>query len=195
MKQKKNDVFTLTLTALFAALMVAGTYIRIPLGPVPVVLTTLFVIASGAILGPAGGTGAVFLYLVLGALGLPVFSQGGGLALFAGPTGGFLIGYLAGAFTAGIIVKTGKSSRIRDLLGILAGTLIIYLPGLPWLSRALDFGLRRTLTVGFLPFLPGDLLKALVVFLLLQRLRLSLPEFFAQKGEKVPEVSPEEPAE
>ena len=158
--------------------MIAGTYIRIPLGPVPVVLTTLFTIGAGVILGPVTGGGAVLLYLFLGAIGLPVFSSGGGAALFLGPTGGFLAGYFPAALTAGVITHTGKPSKIRDFFGILAGTLVIYLPGIPWLAHVLSLEPHRSLQAGLLPFIPGDILKGSVLFILLQRLRKSAPEFF-----------------
>ena len=173
-----SDVSRITLTALFTALMIAGTYIRIPLGPVPVILTTLFVLAAGAVLGPTGGVGAVLFYLILGALGLPVFSRGGGLALFAGPTGGFLLGYLPGAFITGLVTHSQKTSRTRDILAILGGSLVIYLPGLPWLKHSLNLDWIKTISLGFLPFLPGDLLKGAAVYLLLVRLRRSAPDFF-----------------
>ncbi|MBI9102936.1 MAG: biotin transporter BioY [Spirochaetales bacterium] len=177
---RKSSSLKLTLTAVFAALMIAGTYIRIPLGPVPIVLTTIFTIGAGAILGPLAGAGAVLLYLILGAIGLPVFSAGGGLALFLSPTGGFLMGYLLSALFAGLIIHTGTPSRLKDVLGILAGTIIIYLPGIPFLAYKLEITIGETLKIGFYPFIIGDLIKAAVLFLLLDRLRKSAPEFFVK---------------
>ncbi len=174
----KSSAAKLTLTALFTALMIAGTFIRIPIGPVPLVLTTLFTVGAGAVLGPVIGSGAVLLYLLIGAAGFPVFSAGGGAALFLSPTGGFLCGYFLSALTAGLIIHTGKPSAIKDIIGILAGSLIIYLPGLPWLGHSLELPFSRTLAIGFFPFIPGDLLKSIVVYILLHRLRKSAPEFF-----------------
>ena len=89
--------------SLFTALMILGAYIRIPIGPVPVTLSSFFVLLAGVILGSGWGTASVGIYLLLGALGLPVFTAGGGLALFAGPTGGYLLGFLPAAFLAGFI--------------------------------------------------------------------------------------------
>jgi len=164
--------------SLFTALMVAGAYLRIPLGPVPVVLTNLFAVAAGVVLGPVTGAAAVGLYLVLGALGLPVFSQGGGAALLIGPTGGFFLGYLIAALAGGFFIRRGNPSLLKDSLAVLAAFLLIYLPGLPWLRASLDLSWTRTLMIGALPFLPGDLLKAVVLIVLLRKLRTALPEFF-----------------
>ena len=80
--------------SLFTALMILGAFIRVPIGPVPVTLSSLFVLLAGLLLGAGWGAAAVSMYLLLGALGLPVFTAGGGIALFAGPTGGYLLGFL-----------------------------------------------------------------------------------------------------
>ena len=88
-------------TALFAALICAGSVIAIPAGPVPIVLQNAFAVLAGLLLGPIQGAGAVGLFLIAGALGLPVFSGGkGGFAVFAGPTGGYLAGYFFAALVA-----------------------------------------------------------------------------------------------
>ena len=174
----------ITSISLFTALMVAGAYIRVPLGPVPIVLTNLFTVAAGVILGPGGGAAAVGLYLVLGALGLPVFSQGGGAALLIGPTGGFFLGYLAAAVLGGFLVRRGKPSLLKDSLAVLAAFLLIYLPGLPWLRFSLELSWTKALLVGVLPFIPGDILKAAGLIFLLRRLRTALPEYFPRQAEK-----------
>lgn len=164
--------------ALFTALMAVGTYIRIPIGPVPVVLTTLFILAAGVVLGAAAGTVSVLFYLLLGALGLPVFSAGGGLALFAGPTGGFLVSYPFMALLAGLMIHHRPVSRLRDAGGLLLGTFVIYLPGIPWLKYVLGLDWPRAFAAGLLPFIPGDLIKILILLLVLPRLRKAAPEFF-----------------
>lgn len=181
MEQKRHSARIITLLALFAALMVVGTYIRIPIGPVPVVLTNLFTVAAGAILGPLWGSLSVALYLLLGAIGLPVFSGGGGAALLIGPTGGFFLGYILGALAAGLITRRGKPSRLKDAVGLAVAFLVIYLPGLPWLKITLDIPWPRAFAAGCIPFLPGDALKAVVLFFLLRRLRKALSEFFPSR--------------
>ena len=99
MKTLRMSVFS----ALFSALIIVGAYLKIPVGPVPIVLANFFVLLAGVLLGPKWGAASVGLYLLLGVVGLPVFAGGGGIAYLTGPTGGFLIGYLPAAFLAGVI--------------------------------------------------------------------------------------------
>ncbi|HRS64626.1 MAG TPA: biotin transporter BioY, partial [Spirochaetia bacterium] len=104
---KQSFINTATI-ALWAALIATGTFIVIPVpgSPVPIVLQNMLAVMAGMILGPIAGGASVLLFLVAGALGLPVFSGArGGLAILAGPTGGYLFGYLGGAILAGLIVK------------------------------------------------------------------------------------------
>jgi len=108
------------LTALFASLIIVGAYIRFPLPPVPITLQTLFVISASLLGGTAIGLGSVAIYLLLGAVGLPVFTAGGGLGILLGPTGGFLFGLLPAALLAGIAgnyarkEKNNKKDDIAD---------------------------------------------------------------------------------
>ena len=139
----KKAALRITLIALFAALIAGGSFVTIPLpfSPIPIVLQNLFIVLSGIVLGPALGSSAVALYLMAGALGLPVFSgAGGGIARFASPTGGFLIGYFFGALSAGLIAGTPKkdTSLFRLILSAISGFLVIYIPGLLWLHRFLE---------------------------------------------------------
>jgi biotin transport system substrate-specific component len=152
-------------SAVFASLIILGTFIRIPLGPVPIVLANFFVILSGLFLGPVGGTVSVMLYLFLGALGLPVFSAGGGFAVFLGPTGGYLLGYPAGAFLAGLVSRINPTKFTVLLLAAGLGMVSVYLLGVPWLmwrvssASGESVSLTRGLLIGLVPFIPGDLLK------------------------------------
>jgi biotin transport system substrate-specific component len=168
--------------ALFAALTAAGAFIAIPVGPIPIVLQNLFAVLSGLILGPAMGGAAVGLYLLAGVLGFPVFAGGtGGIARFAGPTGGFLPGYLLAAITAGLIAGKPKAdarpSLLRIIAAVIAGFLVVYLPGVSWLkiSRNLDWG--RALLMGFAPFIIGDVLKGIAAVLIAPRLRRTAADF------------------
>ena len=169
--------------AVFSALIIVGTFIRIPLGPVPIVLANMFVLLAGLFLGPLWGGISVGLYLFLGAAGLPVFSAGGGAALFLGPTGGFLIGYLAAAVTAGLISSLGRDSVPVLLAAAAAGALVIYLIGVPWLMWRLSavsgnaVSLSKGLAVGALPFLPGDLLKIIAAVAIARSLNRLNPGF------------------
>ncbi len=154
------------LACVFAALISVGAYIAVPLPgtPVPIVLQNLFIMLAALLLGPRWGLAAVLLYLAMGALGLPVFSGGtGGIARFAGPTGGYLLGYLPATFAMGAISAAGGRRRWwRDLLALLVGTAVIYAVGVPWLKTAIRGSWAKALTGGLLPFIPGDALKIAV---------------------------------
>ena len=161
----KLQIRRTVLTAVFTALIAAGAYAAVPVGPVPIVLTTLFVVLSGLLGGFRIGVSSVSAYLLLGILGLPVFAGGaGGFAVITGPTGGYLVGYLLATASAGLIFRPGKkNSRIGIILlttlaAVVAGA-VIYVPGLFWLKLYLGLEWGKTLKVGILPFIPGDLLK------------------------------------
>jgi biotin transport system substrate-specific component len=153
---------SLVLASLLAALMAAGAYIAIPIGPVPIVLQNLFVLLAGLLLGPAWGLASVLVYLFLGAVGLPVFSGGsGGIAHFAGPTGGYLLGYIPAVAVTGWLARRGKSS-VADAWAATAGAMLVYAAGVPWLAMTTHMTAAKAATVGVLPFLPGDALKVAV---------------------------------
>jgi biotin transport system substrate-specific component len=184
---KRKTITGITLTALFAALTAAGTFIAIPLpfSPVPVVLQNLFALLSGLILGPALGSAAVGLYLLAGAIGAPVFAgASGGFIRFLGPTGGFLIGYLLAALTAGLIAGRPRpeiqTPLWRIILAVLAGFLIIYAPGLIRLKFALDKSWAAALAAGFVPFIIGDLLKGIAAVIIAPRLRRIAAEYLVR---------------
>ena len=177
-----NSLRLSVFSALFSALIVVGAYLKIPLGPVPIVLANFFVILSGAVLGWRWAAASVGLYLLLGIMGLPVFAGGGGIAYLAGPTGGYLIGYLPSAAITGLIIGKKKPHPVKDLLGLSAGVVTIYLFGVPWLKHALEMGWIKSLTVGMLPYLPGDFMKIAGAFIILMLLRKRLPELFAPSG-------------
>jgi biotin transport system substrate-specific component len=183
----KRTITGLTLTALFAALIAAGTFISIPLpfSPVPIVLQNLFALLAGLILGPALGSAAAGLYLLAGAIGAPVFAgASGGFVRFLGPTGGFLIGYFLAALTAGLIAGRPrpeiKTPRWRIVLAILAGFLIVYVPGIIRLKYAIDKPWAAALAAGFTPFILGDLLKGAAALIFAPRLRRIAAEHLAK---------------
>jgi biotin transport system substrate-specific component len=184
---KRKTITGITLTALFAALTAAGTFILIPLpfSPVPVVLQNFFALLSGLILGPALGSAAVGLYLLAGAIGAPVFAgAAGGFVRFLGPTGGFLLGYLLAALTAGLIAGRPRpeirTPLWRIVLAVLGGFLIIYVPGLIRLKYAIDKPWNAALAAGFTPFIIGDLIKAAAAVIIAPRLRRAAGEHLAK---------------
>ena len=168
----------LVLIGLSIALIIAGAYIIIPIpgSPVPVVLQNLFVVASGLLLGPIKGGVAVLIYLLMGAIGLPVFSGGGaGLAHLAGPTGGYLLGFVAAAVVAGGISGRHPSLR-RDSVAAVLGMIAVYLFGVPRLKVVLDMSWSAALAAGFLPFLIGDAVKVIAAVAAVRVARRALPE-------------------
>ncbi|MFA5468347.1 MAG: biotin transporter BioY [Sphaerochaetaceae bacterium] len=177
---------SLIITALFAALIVAGSYIAIPLGPVPLTLQTLFVLLAGILGGKVIGLTAVAIYLVLGAFGLPVFSGGsGGFAHFFAPTGGFLIALLVVGPTVGAIVDhafkgakaTGKKQLLYIILAATVGTLLMFAIGVPYLKVVLKLSWPQALAVGLFPFIPGDLVKLVATVLLGNIFALQIRQF------------------
>ncbi len=146
--------------SLLAALIAAGAYLALPIGPVPIVLQNLFVFLSGLLLGPRWGVASVGVYLMAGALGLPVFAGGiGGIGRFAGPTGGYLLGYLPGVYVIGWISKISKGRAAVDVLAMVCGSIIIYTCGVSWLKILSGMTLAKTLVVGMYPFILGDVIK------------------------------------
>ncbi|MDA3956109.1 biotin transporter BioY [Oceanispirochaeta sp.] len=153
------------LTAVFTALIAASSLFVLPVGPVPVVMTTLFVVLSGMLGGPWIGLSSVITYLLLGIIGLPVFAGGtAGLAKVMGPTGGFLIGYILAALAGGLLFhpkeggSRGMTMVLAALSALIAGALI-YVPGLPWLKYSLSMDWATAIKAGLLPFIPGFLIK------------------------------------
>lgn len=159
------------LVAVFAAMIVAmGLVPPITLGliPVPITLQTLGVMLAGAMLGPLRGMLASLTVVVLAAAGLPVLSGGrGGLGVFAGPTGGYLLGWILGSLVIGVLYKywvlRRSSQAMRIATGfaavVLGGIVLIYACGIPWTAMITGMPMSTSL-LGSLGFLPGDLLKA-----------------------------------
>ncbi|MEW6578444.1 MAG: biotin transporter BioY [Chloroflexota bacterium] len=160
------DVALVVGGSLFVALS-AQLAIPLPFSPVPVTGQTLAVLLTGMLLGSRRGSLSLLTYLVEGGLGLPVFAGGtAGLARLTGPTGGYLIGFLAAAFLVGMLAERGWDRRTgTTFLAILLGNAVIYAFGLPWLAHFV--GGERVLALGVLPFIPGDLWKLLLATMLL----------------------------
>ncbi len=144
-------------------LLWASAKVQIPFYPVPLTMQTFAVLAIGAALGWRLGLATVLLYLAEGAAGLPVFAgtpeKGIGLAYMMGPTGGYLLGYLPAAALCGWLAERGWDRSVAlTALAMLAGTVMIYLPGLLWLGVVVGWD-KPVLAWGLTPFLLGDLLK------------------------------------
>ena len=172
----------MALCGLFAALMAICSLISIPLGftPVPVNLATLGVFLAGGLLGKKYGTISIAVYVLLGAVGVPVFAGfRGGLSVLVGPTGGYIIGYIAAAFLVGLLTellvpKAGRSA-VREILAciiaMIIGLFACYLLGTLWFMISTHTGVWAALVSCVFPFLPGDALKIAAGAILTQKLR------------------------
>ena len=146
--------------SLLAALTAAGAYLSIPIGPVPIVLQNMFVLLSGLLLGSRWGLASVGVYILAGAFGLPVFAGGlGGISRIAGPTGGYLLGYLPAVYAIGLITEKAKKNLFFDVIAMVCGCSIIYACGVTWLKVLTGMTWSKTLMVGMYPFVIGDALK------------------------------------
>lgn len=169
---KTDQTRMLVYASLMAALTAAGAYIAIPIGPVPIVLQNLFIYLSALLLGRKWGTASVGVYLLAGALGLPIFAGGtGGIARFAGPTGGYLVGFLPAVYVIGALAERKIPGGIRDVLAMIVGTLIIYACGVTWLKVLTGMTAAMALAVGMYPFILGDALKIAAAVPLARTLR------------------------
>ncbi|TKJ35975.1 MAG: biotin transporter BioY [Planctomycetes bacterium B3_Pla] len=130
-----------------------------PFGPVPVTGQTFAVLMTGALLGSRRGSLAVLAYIAQGLAGLPVFAVASGSAALLGPTGGYLVGFVAAAYVTGLLAEKGWDRRIgTTILAMTLGNVVIYAFGLLWLCCLT--GVNSTvLKTGLYPFIPGDLLK------------------------------------
>jgi len=159
------------------ALMVVGSLLltisaklSVPFYPVPVTMQTLAVLAIGMAYGWRLGAATVALYIFQGALGLPVFSAGGGLAYLAGPTAGYIAGFLVAAFVVGALAEKGwDKSFAKTALANIIGTAIIFSFGLAWLATFLCYN-ASLLEKGLTPFLIGAALKIALATVLMPSL-------------------------
>ncbi len=152
--------------------------IPIPFSPVPIVLQNAFVVLTGLLIVPKWAAATLALYLLLGAIGLPIFSGGtGGIARLVGPTGGYLLGYPVAAALCSTIVRARfgpdrvymyTAGSVRLVCAIAVGFLVPYISGVAWLARTLDQSIGDTLAIGFFPFIGIDAIEASALFLLVR---------------------------
>ena len=178
-----NQLRLIVFASLMAALMAAGAFFAIPIGPVPIVLQNMFVFLAGLLLGSRWGLASVAVYLLTGAVGLPVFAGGlGGIGRIVGPTGGYLIGYLPAVFIIGIISEKGHPRIGRDIAAMICGTVVLYACGVSWLKILTGMTWAKTLAAGMYPFLVGDVLKIVAAALIARALRPIIARGFRGLG-------------
>lgn len=166
-----NNLTTKNLTtiALMTALMcIAGPIVvPLPFTPVPISLTNLVIYIACCILGCKKGTISLVIYLIIGSIGLPVFGGfSGGLSKLAGPTGGYLIGFIFCSLLTGLFVDKFEDKIYMYSVGMILGTIVCYGFGTGWLAMQLNLSLIQALFMGVIPYLLGDAIKIVVSTLL-----------------------------
>ncbi len=188
---KANASREIVFTALFAALIAVCGFISIPVPgtPIPIVLQNMLVVLTGLMLGPVWGVASTGLFLVAGALGLPVFSGGtGGIARLMGPTGGFLYGYALATLVSGMIAQRPKygvrTPVLRLVLATVLGFVVMYIPGVIHFMRVMDKTISQTMTLCVIPYIPGDIVKMVVAILLSSKLRTAAASYIFKDDPK-----------
>ncbi|MEG0107533.1 MAG: biotin transporter BioY [Lachnospiraceae bacterium] len=172
----KNKIFTtkeLILIAMFAALTAVTSQISIPLPftPIPINLATLSVFLAGGLLGSKNGATSQIIYVLLGAVGLPVFAGfTGGLGRIVGPTGGYIIGYVVAALVIGQLLSRLPKNIWSNVISMIGGLSCCYILGTAWFMLLTKTGMMESLTLCVVPFLLGDFLKIILAAFLVRRL-------------------------
>lgn len=153
-----------TIALMTAVTCIAAPFsIPLPFTPVPISLTNLVIYISCCILGAKKGTISFLLYLLIGLIGVPVFSGfTGGLTKLAGPTGGYLIGFIFCALFTGIFAEKFEDKLYMYPVGMIGGTAICYAFGTLWLAFQMNLTFVQALFMGVIPYLLGDTLKIVV---------------------------------
>ena len=167
---QKSAVWIVTLVIAGAALLTLSAKVNIPFYPVPMTMQTFAVLVIGMAFGPSLAIGTVGFYLLLGALGLPVFSgtpeRGIGWAYMVGPTGGYLLGFLVASGIVGVLAQQGwDRSFPKTLASMTLGMLVVYIFGFAWLAGLI--GVEKAWTFGVQPFMVADVFKILLAALAL----------------------------
>jgi biotin transport system substrate-specific component len=166
-----------SLIPICSALTAAGAFIRIPIAPVPVTLQSFFVILSGILLGPRAGALSQIIYILVGLIGLPVFSGGGGISYVMKPTFGYLLGFVAASATAGYFMRKRPVNAFTVLIASALGMCMVYLVGTSYLAMYLYAVMQKSdaigiaVKTGLLVFIPGDVIKCAVLALVVPQLR------------------------
>lgn len=173
---KTKDMTTI---AVMAALICIAGPLSIAIGPIPLSLATFAIYLTGAVLGWKKGVLAAAIYLLIGSVGVPVFSGfSGGLPKLAGVTGGYLVGYLPCALITGLGVEEDPQKPDKPLwlliVCMLAGTAVLYIVGTAWFMLQTKNPLISALGMCVLPFLPGDAIKIVAAALIASPVRRAI---------------------
>ncbi|MDP7158232.1 MAG: biotin transporter BioY [SAR324 cluster bacterium] len=156
-----------------SCLLAVSAKVQVPFWPVPMTMQTFVVLVLAIACGPRLGAATVALYLVEGGAGLPIFANGGGLAYMMGPTGGYLVGFLASALVVGFLAERGwDRSMITTAAAMLIGEVVIFACGLAWLGQFTTY--EKVVELGLTPFLLSEVFKILLATFTLPLLWKSL---------------------
>lgn len=166
-RKSTSKAYSMTSIALMAAVICVVGPFTLPIGPVPITLAPLAILLSVYILGTKKGTIALLIYLLIGAVGVPVFSGfTGGIGKLAGPTGGYLIGYIFFALIAGWFIHRFYDKVVIQFLGMVLALAVLYAFGTAWLAYSAGMTFGAALAVGVLPFIVFDLIKIVIAIVL-----------------------------
>lgn len=162
---RKNKIYILSTTAVMTAVTCVLAPMSIPIGPVPISFTNLAIYLSLYLLGWKMGTVSYLMYLLIGAIGVPVFSGfSGGLGKLLGPTGGYIIGFIPMAIISGLVIEK-YNNRIFQFVAMVLGTAVCYALGTAWFCVIMDVGIAAALGMCVIPFIPGDIAKIILALM------------------------------
>ncbi len=185
MNKSQNRLRYFILAAIFSALMAISAWFKFPIPPTmtPVTLQVMFVLFAGLLLPPAYAFASQAVYVLLGLIGLPVFTEGGGFSYILKPTFGFLMGFIVAAWLIAVLVKHFKNKTVILLfLAALLGVVVIYMVGVPYgyliFNRVLgaDWSMKQVILAFCTLYLPIDLLKALLASVIAFAVQKRIPK-------------------
>ncbi|MEG1912308.1 MAG: biotin transporter BioY [Cloacibacillus sp.] len=176
---------SMVLVSIFAVLSAVGARLMIPVPFVPFTLQTLVCMLAGFVLGPRLGAAAMALYMLMGLIGIPVFTSTAGPAAILAPSFGYIIGFIGCAWICGALserfARGGRRvSKLQYFAAAMAGVIFVYVVGvaylyviLNWYLRAANAGVWRVLSIGFFATIGGDVIKAALAAFIAERLKKS----------------------
>lgn len=174
-KTTYTNTRNLALIGIMSAITCVLGPLSLPIGIVPISFTSLSIFMSVYALGRKRGTISYLIYLLIGTVGVPVFSGfSGGVAKLTGPTGGYLISFIFMAFISGLFIDKFFSKIYMHLIGMLLGTVVTYVVGTTWLAFELNTTFIEAVSIGVIPFLFGDTIKIVMTLLIGPLLRKHL---------------------